>query len=106
TFKTGTDIVFSETGHFLDRNIRPGDTFSVVTPITLAGDYTITAVLSNERIKLSRQVPLYVLTETVSANVRITRQTSGKFIRFIPGGFTAKKPAPDRLWAEVTFFDN
>lgn len=106
TFKTGTDIVECGTGHFLSRDIRPGDKFSIVEPVTLVGDYTVVAVLSDDTIKLSRPIPKYILSDEVTANVRVTRKAKGRFLRFVPGGFTALKPAPDRLWAEVAFFDN
>jgi hypothetical protein len=106
TFATGTNIVEVQDGHFIDRGLRPGDQFIIQTPITLAGTYYISDVLSQEQIELSRPVPLYVLGSVVTANVEILRGRNGTFVRFIPGGFTALNPAPNRLWAEDSFFDN
>lgn len=106
TFQSGSDIIKSGIGYFLDRNLRAGDTFEIVEPVTLKGDYQILAVLSNDEIRLRKPVPKYVLGDPVTANVRIKRKATGRFLRFLPGGFTAKDPAPDRLWAEASFFDN
>jgi hypothetical protein len=106
TFATGTDIITVQDGHFIDRGLRVGDQFIIQAPITLAGTYYIAAILSQTQLLLSTEVPLYVLGTIVTANVEIIRGVSGTFIRFVPGGFTALNPAPDRFWAEVSYFDN
>lgn len=106
TFDSGSDIIDCPTGHFIGRNIRPGDLFSIVEPVTLTGDYYVKSVLSDNKIQLRKPVPAYVLGKTVTATVRLIRKSKGTFLRFLPGGFTAKAPAPDRLWSEVSFFDN
>lgn len=105
-FDTGTSLLDVENGLFLDMGLSPGDTFSILEPVTLRGDYGITAVFSQSKAQLSATIPLYVLNKTVLANVRITRKRTGHFLRFVPGLFVARDPAPDRYWAEVSLFDN
>ena len=105
-FNSGSDIIESNVGHFIDRNLRPNDIFTVMSPDSISGDYRIRSVLSNSKILLQTPVPRYVLSELVTARVRITRRSKGRFIRMLPGGFTAKNPAPNRLWSEVSLFDN
>jgi hypothetical protein len=106
TFTSGSNIVESDQGDFLDRGVRPGDSFTIDDPITLVGEYFITSVDSARRITLNRPVPLYVLGELVTAKVRLKRKKGGTFLRFTPGTFKASLPAPARLWSEVSFFDN
>jgi len=106
TFQTGTDVFEVDDGDFIDRGIRPGDEIVIVEPITLARTYYVQAVLSATKVKLTRAIPFYPPTGFVTAKVRIKRKRSGSFIRFVPGKFTASRPAPSRFWAEVTFFDN
>jgi len=107
TFATGSDVLLSETGHFIDRSIRPGDTFEIETPSTLAGTFYVVAVLSPHELKLNRPIPIFINSpDSVTAKVILRRRSKGRYLRFIPGGFSAKHPAPDRLWAEVTLFDN
>jgi hypothetical protein len=106
TFRTGSDIVDADGGDFVDLGLFPGDSFVIDNPLTLAGSYEVAQVLSRNRLKLVRAVPKYPLSEYVAAKVRLVRASTNRYLRFIPGLFTAKNPAPDRLWAEVTLFDN
>jgi hypothetical protein len=106
TFQTGTSILEADDGDFIDRGVEPGDVVIIDEPLTLAGEYIINSVLDKERLQLVRPIPLYVLSDIVTAKVRIRRGRSGKFIRFTPRSFSAQKPSPARLWAEVSFFDN
>lgn len=106
TFLTGTDIVESPSGHFLDRNMRPGDVFTILTPSSISGDYLVRSVVSNTVMRLQSPIPRYVLGESVTAKIRMSRKSSGTFLRFVPGLFMAKSPAPKRFWAEVSLFDN
>lgn len=106
TFRSGTDIIEADGGDFVDRGIGAGDIFHISSPLLLQGDYYIVSVLSRNRLRLARPVAAYPLSEFVTAKITITRRTNGTFLRFIPGLFSAKNPAPDRMWAEVTFFDN
>ncbi len=106
TFNSGSDIISVQDGHFIDLGLRPGDQFVIDAPVTLAGTYYISAVLSQDSLLLSRAVPLYVMSGVTTAKVSILRSATGTFLRFVPGGFTALNPAPNRLWAETSFFDN
>lgn len=106
TFDSGTDTLFVEGANFLDRGIVPGDVFIIDLPSTLGGTYPILQVLDADRVLLTKSIPLYVLSTTVTATVRIERKRLGHFLRFTPGAFSALNPAPNRLWAEVSFFDN
>jgi hypothetical protein len=105
TFRTGTNVVEADGGDFVDRGVAQGDSFIIDEPLSIAGTYPILSVVSRTQL-LTTKIPTYVLSEFVQAKVRIKRVRSGKFIRLIPQLFTAKKPAPSRFWAEVSFFDN
>lgn len=106
SFRTGLSEIETDGADFTDRNIRPGDSFVIDSPITLSGSYTIKSVISNTKITLTRSVPEYVFGPFATANVEIKRKKTGHFLRFVPGLFNAMSPAPQRLWAEVSFFDN
>jgi hypothetical protein len=103
SFNTGSDIVEAEDGRFKERDLRAGDLFRIITPENLTGTYYVRGALSSDRLQLSSALPGV---GRVKARVQIHRRKAGTFLRFVPGGFTAKKPAPKRLWAEVSFFDN
>jgi hypothetical protein len=108
TFQTGYKTIDADTADFYDRNIAPGDTFSIIAPYSIAGDYIVESVVGIHRIKLTRATTTYLnqIGSWVTAHVRIIRRRAGHFLRFVPDKFTAATPAPSRLWAEVTFFDN
>lgn len=106
TFIPGTTNVNADDGDFLDRGITPGDTFEIISPVTLAGRYTIRGAPDNNRLSLVRPVPEYILPGPVTVVARIERRNAGRYMRFSPGVFTAAAPVPARLWAEVSFFDN
>lgn len=106
TINTGSNEIEADDADFLDRSISPGDEFIIDTPLTLAGTYTIEKVLSNNKIRITKAVPAYVLGPFAIANVVLKRKKTGHFLRFVPGLFTAQNPAPSRMWAEVSFFDN
>jgi hypothetical protein len=67
---------------------------------------------------LDTELLVYRVLDQITAGVRPTptvthtggallhRQTSGKFLRFVPGTFLVTSLPPERLWADVTFFDN
>lgn len=105
-FDTGSDIIFIEGGNFIDRGIVPGDKFIIDAPSTLADEFYIAQVLDEDTLQLTTAVPLYVLGVSVIASVRIQRKRTGHFLRLTPGAFSAKSPAPARLWGEVSLFDN
>lgn len=106
SFFTGTDLIQVDGADFVDKGVSVGDQFVIESPITLARTYYIQEVLNATTIRLTRQVPLYFADAFVTAKVRIVRRREGRFIRVAPSVFTAADPAPDRLWAEVSFFDN
>lgn len=105
-FDSGTDTITVEDGHFIDKGLVPGDQLVITSPITLQGEYDISRVESQDSLILAREIPAYALSTSVRAKVKLVHKRSGKFVRFVPGGFTASDPAPDRFWAEVTLFDN
>ena len=106
TFVSGTAQLVVETGHFIERGIKNGDSVEIATLSTLAGIYYVIGVPSNDTLQLNQQIPVYVLGAEVSAQLLIRRRSPGRFVRFLTGGFTASNPAPYRLWAEVSLFDN
>lgn len=106
TFDTGSNVVFVEGANFQDRGVISGDSFIISEPEELVGTYYVAAVVDADRIQLSRPVPLATLGTTAIATVRIERKIQGHFLRFSPGVFTAQNAAPERLWAEVSFFSN
>ena len=106
TFATGSNLVLVEEGHFIDRGLRTGDLFEITSPVTIAGTYYIASVVTQQELRLSKPVPKYIIYDTVTAKVTITRKRTGHFLRFVPGVFSPKSPARDRYWAEVSFYDN
>lgn len=105
-FLTGTDIVQVDGADFIDKGIVAGDQFIITEPATFDRTYYIKAVISPTEIQLTRSLPLNSPDPFLSATVTIRRTKKGRFIRMVPGRFTSLNPAPDRLWAEVSFFDN
>lgn len=94
---------------FLDLGVGPGDSLFIDSPSALEGEYLVKDVVSAHEIVLTSPIiPVAgaVLGEEVQADVRVVRRRNGNFLRFVKGRFYAKKPAPRRLWAESTFFDN
>lgn len=106
TINTGSNEIQADDADFLDRSMGPGDVLTIEAPLTLVGDYVIEKVLSNSKVRLTRPVPAYVLGTLASVTVTLTRKKTGAFLRFVPGLFTTLAPAPERMWAEVSFFDN
>jgi hypothetical protein len=102
-FDTGSKVVNIEDGRFLERDLQAGDTFEVLSPEGLVGVYIIQSIVSAQELVLATPLPDV---GRVGVKLQIKRRKGGTFIHFTPGGFTAKKPAPKRFWAEVSFFDN
>jgi hypothetical protein len=105
TFLSGTDYLLANLD-LVDRNVSPGDVFHIEDPAVLHGDYIIEAIIDQTTAKLTRTIPPYVLGESVDGNVSIRRSTTGRFMRLATGVATAAQPLPDRLWAELSLFDN
>lgn len=105
TFRPGSNVIKADGMDFVDRNVAPGDVLVLNSPPTLAAEYRITAVRSDGSLVLATTIPSYQ-TSTVTSDVVLRRRKGGTFLRIVPNGFTAKKPIPERLWAEVSYFDN
>ena len=97
----GSDEIVIPYGDLIDRSIREGDYLDVELGMSTARFY-IRKVLSSTTVRV---YPIPSTTSS-SANFALTRRVFGRFIRFIDGLFSKTSPAPDRLWAEVTYFDN
>jgi len=106
TFRTGTNVFEVEGGDFVDLGIRPGDTLEIASPLPVAGSFEVMRVLSRSKLLLSSEISAHPLSVFVTGTVTLKRRRAGHFIRFVPGLFSAKSPAPARLWGEVTFYDN
>ena len=105
-FRSGSSTLRVEGGHFVGRGLVPGDVVEISEPEAIADSFTIVRVVSDDILHLSKPIKKYDLADPVSAEVTILRGRSGTAIRFYPGTFTAENPAPSRLWAEASFFDN
>jgi hypothetical protein len=104
-FLTGTATLEVEGAGFLSRQVAPGDKVSIPTAVSLNLPYIVVEVLSEDKLLLSTMIPA-LLVPVTTERVVVTRRAGGKYLRLLPGGFTAAKPAPDRFWAEVSYFDN
>lgn len=106
TYMPGSDLFEADGGDFIDLGILPGDTLRIQSPALIAGDYSIQKIISRNQLKLATPIPEYGTEAIVTSPLKIIRKKTGHFIRFIPGLFSAANAAPNRLWAEVSFFDN
>lgn len=98
---SGSDLVTVPFGDLLDRGIRQGDTIEI-TDGARVESFRILAIASPTSLRVS---PVVDFTGT-AVRFTVSRDVVGTFIRFVDGTFTKSSPAPDRLWAEVTFLDN
>lgn len=97
----GVDEIIIPNGDLIDRSVQEGDTIDVAIGITTE-TFTIRRVLAADRLRV---YPIPTDSST-AATFTLYRRVDGKFLRFIEGTFTKTKPAPTRLWSEVTYFDN
>lgn len=97
----GNDQITVPFGDLIDRSVSEGDILEV-TQGTTVETFDIRQVLAADKLQVS---PEPTITST-AALFTIRRRISGKFIRFIDGVFSKTAPAPNRLWSEVTYFDN
>lgn len=88
-------------GDLVDRRVAPGDLITLTVGSTVQ-KYTVRKVLDSENVRV---FPTPSETKT-TIPFELQRGIPGKFIRFVEGSFTKDKPAPKRLWAEVSFFSN
>lgn len=98
---SGNDEIVIPLGDLFDRSIQEQDTITIEFGTTQTA-FDIRRVVASDKIRVS---PVPSVTSS-AARFIITRRVPGTFIRFIDGAFTKTSPAPTRLWAEVTYFDN
>jgi hypothetical protein len=101
----GSAIIRLPFADLLDRDIRIGDDLDLLSGFD-QDRYNVVEVLDDETVRvlsLNGEVPSNTAT---GLRYELIRRTPGKFLRFVEGMFTPSAPAPERLWAETTFFDN
>lgn len=97
----GNEVVTIPFGDLIDRSVAEGDVLEITQGTTIEM-FDIRRVLSASSLRV---FPVPTITSS-SAPFTIFRRLPGKFIRFIEGTFSKTAPAPNRLWSEVTYFDN
>jgi hypothetical protein len=95
------DEIHIPRGDLVDRNVQPGDSIELTVGSTKQ-IYNVRRVLDDETLRV---FPVPSQTATGIPFV-IIRRVGGKFVRFVDGSFSKDRPAPNRLWAEVTYFSN
>lgn len=98
---SGNDEVTIPLGDLFDRSVQEQDTITIELGTTKT-TFDIRRVVASDKIRVF-PVPS---SSSSSARFTLTRRVPGTFIRFIDGTFSKTSPAPTRLWAEVTYFDN
>lgn len=97
----GTDEVSIPFGDMMDRSVREQD--SIVLTIAFRDtEFKVRRVLSPT---LLRVWPVPEVT-ALGVPFRVVRRVSGKYLRFAPNVFSKVRPAPIKLWGEVSYFDN
>lgn len=104
-YKPGSDVLEIEGGRFVDRHVASGDILTIDDPPGVAGAYTISTVIDQDRLRLAKAIPQGTLA-LYTSRLSIKRRLGGTYLRFVPGSFDAAHPLPKRLWAEVSYFDN
>lgn len=97
----GMDEIEVPHGDLIDRSIQEEDTITIDVGISQQ-TFSIRRVVAADRLRVFPAPS----TEALGAAFTIKRRVGGKFIRFVGSAFLKKKPAPKRLWAEVSYFDN
>jgi hypothetical protein len=95
------DLVRIKYGDLVDRNVQPGDKID----LALGADvptFDILQVVDAETLRISSSPN----TTSIGTNYRIQRKVGGRFLRFVNQTFGPKKLAPERLWAEISYYDN
>ena len=98
TITVGSPLVVFPKGRLLGRSLEPGD---VLTSGLGSTAYTLQEITSDDSARVTP-------TPTVSATTNCTffRRQAGRFIRFVPGTFSASSLPPQKMWAEFTYLDN
>lgn len=97
----GSDEIEIPFGDLLDRSINEQDVITVESG-TFQQVFEVRRLLSDELLRVSE----VSLISAAGAKFSLKRRVPGKFLRFVQGVFTKTSPAPQKLWAEVTYFDN
>lgn len=96
----------SPSGYFFTRNVMPGDELEIEGGVN-QGEYTIIGVIDESNLtvvhKTTGEAPL---NDQDDAEWTVTRRVSGNFVQFAPGLFSPAFPAPRKLFAETTFYNN
>lgn len=86
--------------------VTPGDTLELRSGYDM-GSYVIVALSGPHSVRVRPTTQARgILNNATSVSYRITRKQRTNFICFVPGTFSAASPAPRRLWAELSIFDN
>lgn len=86
--------------------VGPGDSLELLSGHDV-GTYLIVALSGPHSVQVRPTSQARGILNTASSvSYRITRQRSANYVCFVPGTFTASSPAPRRLWAEISIFDN
>lgn len=101
TVAEGEDLIRIPYGDLIDRNVQPGDQIVLALGSTVPS-FDILQVVDAETLRIA-PVPT---TSATGATFKLQRKVGGRYLRFVSGAFSPKKPAPDRLWAEISYFDN
>lgn len=100
-----SEVVTLPFADLLDRDVRVGDELELTSGFD-QGLYRILRVLDDVRLEVMSLTGEVPSTTTEGLSYTVIRRTPGRFLRFAAGLFTPELPAPERLWAETTFFDN
>jgi len=104
--ESGSSEVSIVSADLLDRDIRSGDTLDIESGFD-TGRYVVVSVLSGSTLVVRNQEDGSVPSTTESGlSFTINRKTPGRFLRFIDKTFVPSDPAPPRLWAETSYYDN
>lgn len=92
-------------GDLIDRDVRVGDVLNIRSGFD-QGLFVIQAVLDSEIVRAVKEDGSKPTTSATGLTFTISRRVSGNFLRFVDGMFTADSPAPARLWAQTSLYDN
>jgi hypothetical protein len=95
------DLINIVRGDLVDRSVQAGDTITLTTGSTKQ-IYHIRKVIDADTVRV---FPVPINTAN-SIPFLINRRIAGKFLRFTNKTFTKVNSNPDRLWAELTYFNN
>lgn len=103
---TNTNVFRADGVDISGTDLVVNDSIVIKTPSTLAGEYRVVRLVAGGSVELDKPIPAYTFGTQALCTLRLKRALPTKMLRFVPGLFTAENPAPERLWAEASFFDN